>query len=321
MIKATNQLPWPVNKGANCLLATHWPPDIDGLATAAAWYALAKDVSGSTIKLFCPDSLPDRFLWLIEGVPIEDGSQLNDFQSCLVFDCSANEQRTRLPNEWLVMLERQETLFSIDHHRDSWSRADERRHFVVNVPSTSCILMDYGLFHPLFFASVWSDTINLTLRTEEAVKYVSRMFDCGLTQEEVDRQRKLIEPRRSITLFHDLVKRVEIIAEWQQEEVGTVMVVCSHKTWQHIDTLNEVRHLLTYYADVICIIDQAAQRVSLWASPDLNLRLDQFAAEFLGGGGHENMAGGGLNNYKPEELAVTLKQYIESSTPKEYEDL
>lgn len=313
MLRMIDHLPWPVNQGRSCLLATHWPPDIDGVATAAGWYALAKEMQpGSVVRFYCPEPLPARFLWLAKDLPIERGPGLDKYQRAFVIDCDVNSQRIRLPDEWLTGLEERGLLFSVDHHIDhTQNRADGKRHFVLDVPSVACALIDRGLFHPLFFASVWSDTRGLSIRLRDAVKYLNCMFTMGLTEEEADRQRTFMEPQRPVVLFRDLIERTKVVSIWHQDGVGTVMVVSSSRPWRHIDSLNEAREILTHYADVLLIVDKEAKRVSLWAKPSLDLQLNQFASMMIDGGGHSTMAGGSLKEHTPEGLAINFKAYLE----------
>ena len=314
MVSDTAFLPWPINRSGSCLLATHWPPDIDGLACAAGWYMLSRIQSpNTTVKLFCPESLPDRFQWIIQEIPLEHSAIVEDFDACLVLDSSGTSQRTKLPEEWLVNLEQNKALFSVDHHCNNVNgHAISEQHVVQYLPSTACILMEHELFHPLFFASLWSDTYGLTIHTREGTKYLNHMFELGLTQEEVNRQLALMEPRRPIILFRDMIERTGIQALWHTRHKDTIIVVTSTNSWRHADSINEVRETLTHYADVIAILDPTSNRVSLWARPGVNLQLGKFAEEYLNGGGHNNIAGGALEPHSPEEFANVLKSYLNS---------
>lgn len=308
-----NNLPWPVNQLGNCLVATHWPPDIDGMATAAGWCALARELQLEVrIAFYCPEPPVERFAWLTAEMTIEEGGSLDDYDICLLLDCDAVAELTRLPAEWLMHLEDRKLLFSVDHHVGSTVPCGDRaRHLCRDAPCTACIFIDQGLFHPLFFASVWSDTQRLTTRVRDGVRYLEKMFTMGLDEDEATRQLELMEPRRPVVLFRDLVEHTRIVAEWRQESVGTVMVVTSSLPWRHSDTINEVREVLKHYADVLLAVDLERERVSLWGRPGRNLRLGDFARETLGGGGHDHMAGGPLKNRRPEELAHDLSTYLQ----------
>lgn len=299
MSKARAPLPWPVGAGRTCLLATHWPPDVDGLACAAAWYDLAlKKQPGARLALFAPTDFPDRLEWLVQGMETVGGAHLQEFDKCLVLDCLPEAARTRLPAHWLAERAAQGHVWHVDHH-DGASSAPP-------TPALACAFIDQGLFHPLFFSSIWSDTRRLSFHQAEAVHYLAMLFAAGLDNGEVLRQQQLLEPRRPEVLFRDLVERTEVVLSKQVDGVGSALVVASVEPWRHADTIHEAREWLLHYADLVVVVDRARGKVSLWSSTGRDLRLGEAAKIVLGGGGHGHMAGGPLGEMSARLAADRL---------------
>ena len=296
MISGENVMPWPVLSGRTCLIATHWPPDVDGLACAAAWYDLAKTGQpAARLALYVPDDCPRRFEWLLDGMEQERGPELQGFDRCLVLDCRPEPNRTRLPEGWLASRAALGRVWHVDHH-------DEGPNSGVT-PALACAFIDQGLYHPLFFSSIWSDTHRLSFHQSEAVGYLVQLFSAGLDDSEVARQQRLLEPRRPEILFRDVVERTEILRSTEISGVGSVLVVASAEPWRHEDTMHEVREWLLHYADLVVVIDTSRGRVSLWSSSGRDLGLGLIATRVLGGGGHAHMAGGPLGDALPSTVA------------------
>ena len=143
MTPINDQLPWPVLQGRNCLVATHWPPDVDGLACASAWFHLTKAMQPNAhVALFTPMAIPERLLWIVEGVTFVEGSALSDFERCLILDCAPLSERTQLPQDWLHEKNREGHVWCVDHHGDSVENRS---------PALACAFIDQGLHHPLYF--------------------------------------------------------------------------------------------------------------------------------------------------------------------------
>lgn len=311
MSDANTQLPWPVQNGKNCLVATHWPPDYDGLASAVGWLgAVNKCSSIGVAKLFIPTPLPDRFDWILSDIDTHIDKEFGIYDSCIILDTSPVSDRTRLPHEWLIHLEHCEQLYSVDHHMDDNHPFKlGNRHLVCNVPSTACILLDNGIYHPYFFSSIWTDTRRLTLRVKESIRYLQKLYDYGLTESEVESQLALLEPKRPMLLLQDLLDKTHLVDTWELLN-GCRVVVCCATDSQHVDAIHEIRELLRYYADIAVVIDIREGRVSLWAREGLGVRLNDFAESVLRGGGHASMAGGPLGSLTPDEIVEHLKEHL-----------
>ena len=309
---------WPVENGSSCLVATHWPPDIDGLATGAAWCLLALQKNPShKVALYCPESLPNRLGWLIENIPIETECPAEKYDCCLVIDCEPTFERTKIPEKWLNVLKTTCSLYSVDHHSNSGAKHDGQQNWIEMKPATACSFIDRGLFHQLFFASIWTDTRGFTLNTSIANHYLSRLLENGLKQEEITRQLRLLQPPRPEILFRDLCERTSVVENWYQGGIGHIIVVASTKPWRHVDTIHEVRELLTNYADVMAVMDVHNQRISLWCKEECPLDLGTLAHKEFGGGGHRTMAGGPLDNKTPDDVASLLKDYAYRCSPRD----
>jgi len=296
------QLPWPVLQGQSCLVATHWPPDVDGLSCASAWFYLAKAIQPTArLALYTPSAVPKRLSWIVDGVTFEEGSTISDFDSCLVLDCEPVSERTQLPQSWLHERNRLGHIWCVDHHGDSVES---------NSPALACEFIDHGLYHPLFFASIWSDTRRLSFDQGEAVRYIAQLFTAGLDNIEVSRQQQLLEPRRPEILFRDIVERTEVVLSKDIPGIGTALVVTSSHPWRHADTIHEVREWLLYYADFLVVIDQERDRVSMWSSNGQDLGLGKLATSLLGGGGHSHMAGGPLGGASSTELGTRIFEAV-----------
>ncbi len=298
MSKVDYKLPWPVFHGQSCVVATHWAPDVDGLACASAWLHLARDMQPNThVALFAPTAIPERLQWIVDGITTVGASALSDFDRCLVLDCEPESERTQLPQDWLDEKEREGHVWCVDHHSD----------FIeTQSPALACSFIDQGLHHPLYFASIWSDTRRLAFDQREAIRYISKLFSAGLDNIEISRQQKLLEPRRPEVLFRDIVERTEVILSRKIEGIGTALVVASSSPWRHEDTIHEVREWLLHYADFLVVIDQKRDRVSMWSTDGLDLRLGDLATSLLRGGGHSHMAGGKLGDASPSEMGSRI---------------
>ncbi len=293
-----DRLPWPVIDGRSCLVATHWFPDVDGLACASAWLHLARAMQpNARIALFTPTPVPERLAWLVEGVTLEDGRSLATFEACLVLDCTPESKRTRLPEGWIRERATVGRIWCVDHHGSEG---------LAGSPALACAFLDQGLHHPLFFASIWSDTRRLAYHQGDAVRYLAKLFSGGLDDAEASRQQQLLEPRRPEVLFRDIVERTEVVLSCEVDSVGTALVVASSRPWRHADTIHEVRELLLHYADFLVVIDRERDRVSMWSLSGQDLGLGEVASAMLGGGGHPHMAGGSLGGASPSEMGERI---------------
>lgn len=300
MTQTKKLLPWPVMGGSNCLIATHWPPDVDGLACSSAWYHLAMAMQPSScIALYTPTPIPTRLKWITEGVSLTNRLSDSEYDQCLILDSTPDTERTLLPEKWLTNMT--ERLWIVDHHKEKHGS---------RFPSVACAFIEQGLYHPLFFASIWSDSRRLVFEPGNALRYLAKLFADGLDNSEMDRQIRLLEPRRPEILFRDIVERTEVIISRQIDGLGIALVVSSVMPWRHDDTILEVREWLVHYADFVVVIDKERDQVSMWSSAGQDLSLGRIAASQLKGGGHPHMAGGSLCGMAPTEIGERILHQI-----------
>ena len=162
-------------------VAIHARPDADAVGTGAA-LVKALTALGKKAALLCPDRIPERLTFLIEGIPTVDSPEL-DFTVCV--DVASRAQLGRLSETDVIL--------AIDHHASNTPFADNLTDGTASSAAEVLLgvidelerITDVGLLadiaYPLY-AAMSSDTGGFTYSNAGPKCHIAaaRLIECGI---------------------------------------------------------------------------------------------------------------------------------------------
>ncbi|MDG5815938.1 bifunctional oligoribonuclease/PAP phosphatase NrnA [Chitinispirillales bacterium ANBcel5] len=144
-----NKLNETIERNSTFLISSHLSLDGDCVGSQLAFYWYLNSI-GKTVKMYCSDPVPSKFLFLQNSRLIEDHKPDDSFDVLMILDCS-NPARTG----WQGQEKIADTIINIDHHRDN-THFGAINHVNVNAAATGEIIYDFfkdnGIHYPPFVA-------------------------------------------------------------------------------------------------------------------------------------------------------------------------
>lgn len=256
--------------------------------------------AGKTAKIGCINSIPLDIAWMLNDYEdyVADEVYISSYSSLVVLDDRVDSDRLGL--ELLVV-----PTVCVDHHHSNftlpvgdevvrldWDWRGEGlniTYFWQRAPSTASVLIAKGVYHPLLFVSLYTDTVGFRVSTTWVMRDLLKLVEnTGLTDEQIRGYLEAMSTLPPLISFKELLELDATLVTGTYEDKPIQLLIAKG----HIDTdeaYNTIRWTLGLYADVTCLMNSRNGRGSLRSRiPTFNV--SEIAGMF-GGGGHVQASG------------------------------
>jgi len=191
MLKETLlNLPEPI------LLVSHISPDADGISAVQATLEFLR-WQGKECYTRTEGTVHENAKWMYGKEDFCTGplgelvEVLGEAKSLVVFDCQPTAERLGFdPAEHGF-----EKIVTVDHHIAEIDLHDpENGVFILDVPSTGCVLINAEIYHPILYTGLWVDTVQFLVKSLEVSYWLLKLADgCIDVAEEKGEYFKLTE--------------------------------------------------------------------------------------------------------------------------------
>lgn len=272
-------------------------PDGDSVGSIVAVMNFLSSEKKKASALFFQEPV-DTLEWMLDGIDylLFEETNLQSFKTLIVVDDIFDSERLGLPCSF------EGDVITIDHHLSNKEKHKGENVFWMDVPATACVLIEHGIYDPMLYVSMYTDTVSFTRRFTEVLPYVSILVGAlNLIDKEIESYLLKLQSGisfdslkalclLSITAYNGVVKA-------DGSEVIAIVAVSDGDLSEN--TYRQLIGTLRRYGNFIVLVNSESRKVSVRNETSL----DALGLVGLwGGGGHKAACGMTLN--KPVGLDV-----------------
>jgi hypothetical protein len=258
------------------MVTGHVGPDADVISSAAALLNRLED-TGRDCYFSYRGNMPKAMRWCIPDKFIRK-DDLTSYKSLIVVDCDGSELR-------LGFEPRKVPTLILDHHLTSMGLSDGKKYFVVDAPSTSSILLNFGIYDPIIYVGLFYDSLAINKRVIEAAQVIVELSKHGLTDEVIGQYHALLDVKKDPELIDAFRNSYVDSIEFDTGGVLGLVVSEGPEEYKH-----DLAAYFRQYFDGLFLFMKKSNTISIRLEEKFPFKANEFAQKY-GGGGHKGAAG------------------------------